>query len=76
MNLLVLSGAAYVVFTAAPPGQDGHHHVNCQPQSYWLSKFLARGYHFNLDATDRVKEGWSSLGRLSHMARNVMVLSP
>jgi len=24
-----------ILITAAPPGQDGTHHVNCQPQEYW-----------------------------------------
>lgn len=33
-----------VVFSAAPPGQGGDHHVNEQPYDYWRRKFEARGY--------------------------------
>lgn len=33
-----------VLFTAAPPGQPGTHHVNCQPKEYWVEKFNKRGY--------------------------------
>ena len=28
-----------VLLTAAPPGQEGHHHVNCQPKKYWENIF-------------------------------------
>lgn len=33
-----------VMFSAAPPGQGGEHHVNEQPLSYWFEKFGRRGY--------------------------------
>lgn len=28
-----------VLFTAASPGQDGHGHINCQPQIFWEDLF-------------------------------------
>jgi cyclopropane fatty-acyl-phospholipid synthase-like methyltransferase len=28
-----------VLFSAAVPGQEGLHHVNCQPHEYWHEKF-------------------------------------
>ncbi len=33
-----------VVFTAAPPGQGGSHHVNEQPQRYWEDLFAESGF--------------------------------
>jgi SAM-dependent methyltransferase len=33
-----------VVFSAAPPGQKGSHHVNLRPQSYWLKAFEEYGF--------------------------------
>lgn len=33
-----------VAFSAAIPGQGGTHHVNEQFQSYWISRFRARGF--------------------------------
>ncbi len=33
-----------VLFSAAPPGQGGEHHINEQPYEYWRDLFAARGY--------------------------------
>lgn len=33
-----------VLFSAAPPGQGGEHHVNEQPYAYWRDHFAACGY--------------------------------
>lgn len=33
-----------VLFSAAPPGQGGTHHVNEQPLSYWVEHFAKCGY--------------------------------
>ena len=44
-NLLdTLTNGRVVCMTHAVPGQDGHHHVNCQPDEYWISHMEARGY--------------------------------
>ncbi len=70
---LLTSYMCPVVFTAAPPGQDGHHHVNCQPQSYWQDLFLNHGAVQDYTATESLKRRWGALKRLSHMRHNVMV---
>lgn len=41
-NLCTLSDR--ILLTAAPPDQGGHHHVNCQPKTYWIDKFHKRGF--------------------------------
>lgn len=33
-----------IFFTAALPGQGGTGHINCQPKSFWIDKFLQRGW--------------------------------
>jgi SAM-dependent methyltransferase len=33
-----------IVWSAAPPGQEGDGHINCQPPGYWLERFAARGW--------------------------------
>jgi cyclopropane fatty-acyl-phospholipid synthase-like methyltransferase len=33
-----LSNGKIVAMTHALPGQHGHHHVNCQPDEYWIEK--------------------------------------
>lgn len=34
----------YIMMTYAVPGQPGWHHVNCQPQSYWVERLEAWGF--------------------------------
>jgi SAM-dependent methyltransferase len=34
----------YVLFSAAPPGQGGEHHINEKPYEYWREKFEQRGF--------------------------------
>lgn len=64
----------HLVFTAAPPGQDGHHHVNCKPKGYWLDLFAAHAMIEDEELTAELRRRWGRLERLSHMTRNLMVL--
>ena len=49
-NLIdTLCNGKIVAMTAAPPGQEGHHHVNCQPSEYWIDKMASRGYRLSED---------------------------
>lgn len=41
-NLCSLSGC--LVVSAAPPGQKGHYHYNCQLPKYWDKKFAERNF--------------------------------
>lgn len=45
----------YVLCTAALPGHEGHHHVNCQPHEYWVEKFANYGFTFDAEATETIK---------------------
>lgn len=36
-----------VLMTHAEPGQPGHHHVNCQPASYWIDVMADAGFRFD-----------------------------
>jgi hypothetical protein len=35
-----------LAMTHAVPGQRGHHHVNCQPDDYWIERVASRGMRF------------------------------
>lgn len=39
-----LANGRVICMTAAPPGQHGYHHVNCQPVEYWVERLGTRGY--------------------------------
>ena len=67
-----LGGA--VAFTAAPIGQSGHDHINCQPlYYYWVDKFRARGFEVDDDATVKLKQAWAPVTRMWWYAANVCV---
>lgn len=47
-NVMPLFAACqYAVVTAAPPGKNGHHHVNCRPPRYWKQVFADYGMAFD-----------------------------
>ena len=39
-----LTNGRIIAMTHAVPGQGGHHHVNCQPEQYWIRLITERGY--------------------------------
>lgn len=45
-----------ICMTHALPGQGGHHHVNLQPQTYWVSHLERRGALLLEEDTRRVRE--------------------
>jgi hypothetical protein len=51
----MLSGKI-IAMTHAVPGQPGFHHVNLQPQAYWVSQFARRGAVLLEEDTRRVRE--------------------
>ncbi|QIO20961.1 methyltransferase domain-containing protein [Haloarcula sp. JP-L23] len=52
----VTAAAPRVVFTAAPPGHRGTHHVNEAPREYWIEKFQSNGFSYAAAETDRLQE--------------------
>jgi len=47
--------AKFIAMTFAEPGQSGYHHVNCQPQEYWIEKVEALGFKFNKEYTEELR---------------------
>jgi len=45
-----------VAITYAPPDWPGHHHVNCQPEEYWIEQFEKRLLTYDKDTTMRMRE--------------------
>jgi len=50
-----LSYCNRVLMTYAPPGQNGRHHVNCQPQSYWINIFDNWGFELDIETSYEVR---------------------
>lgn len=49
----------YALITYAPPGWDGHHHVNLQDENYWINVFESYGFKHSLDLTTRLRDASS-----------------
>lgn len=73
VRYLTTHATRYVVFTAAPPGQGGHDHINEQPPEYWEELFKDCGWIKDYESTEELKDRWCRLRRLSHMTNNVVV---
>jgi len=68
--------SGYVLFSAAPPGQRGEHHIGCRPAQEWRGMFYERGVSYREDYTRQLCHliAWVS-GPASHwLASNLMVL--
>ena len=44
-----------IIFTAAPPGQGGTGHINCQPKEFWIEKFEKKGWILSIKETEAIK---------------------
>ena len=60
----------YVAITHALPRQRGVHHVNCQPQSYWIGKFEEQGYRFGRLLTTRSRSDTLVANEKHHWRRS------
>jgi len=72
-NLLkTFQNAKIVAMTHAFPGQPGYHHVNSQPQSYWIEKMTKAGFKLLDVDTKRVREYAEKDGAI-HLQRSGLV---
>lgn len=63
-----------LVFSSAPPGQNGDHHTNTQPPWYWREKFYNAGISYRADLTMQLSHIWSWVaGPLMWIGANVAV---
>lgn len=68
------SSSTTILFTAAPPGQGGRHHVNLKPVQYWIQKFDERHYCYQKSLTDEFKKELDvTISTLSWMKTNIMI---
>jgi len=63
----------YVYFTAAPPGQDGHGHINCRPHYEWKTLFQKKGYIINDKLTKKLKSDLSGIKEATWIKANSMM---
>lgn len=56
----------WFAMTHATPGQQGHHHVNCQLPSFWMSYMQANGFRLDVEFSLDMR---ASLNRFNDAAR-------
>lgn len=65
--------APLIVFTAAQPGQEGSGHINEQPKSYWIERFVSAGARHNIEASEELSRAFAAANVSSWFERNVLV---
>lgn len=63
-----------ILFSAAPPGQDGTGHINCQPKEYWIDLFAKCGRTPLESITEHIAANWKRLGAPDYIVKNLIVL--
>jgi SAM-dependent methyltransferase len=72
-NLLrSLTAGKILAMTHAIPGQDGHHHVNCQTDVYWCDHLGALGFSLMEEDTNRIRE-IGTLDGAAHIAKSGLI---
>ena len=70
----LIEDGGWLVFTAAPPGQMGEHHVNLQSSFWWRERLSSAGLSWHRDATIRLAYLWKEVtGPMHHLPANVQV---
>ena len=62
-----------IIFTAAPPGQGGHFHINEQPKEFWIEKFQAKGFTYEVQISQKIRDEARKNNILSWYSDNFMV---
>lgn len=62
--------AKYIIITHAVPGQWGHHHVNCQPYTYWKDLLFKDGLKFSASESLKIRD--LSTMKANHIKRSGM----
>lgn len=69
------SCSSQLVLTAAQPGQGGTGHINEQPKSFWIERFQARGFEYDVARSGRLSAALRAPGVLPNLSENVMAFT-
>lgn len=64
----------YIFFTAAPPGQTGHGHINCRQHKYWIKKFKSLGFKVDKSKNEKLNRKLKSIDKANHLKKNFFLL--
>lgn len=75
VDKLTAVATRWIYFTAAPPGQGGHGHINCRPMTDWLRWFEARGWELDEKKTSELRTRIADLDQATWLPGNSVVLA-
>lgn len=70
-NLVNATGKR-LLFTAAPPGQEGTGHINCRPKQFWVDEF-SKHLTYNPELSDEIAAAWGLQGAPWYIVKNLIV---
>lgn len=67
--------SGFVIFSAAPPGQGGEHHIGCRPATHWRGMFYEHSISYRDDLTRQLAHLFGYVtGPASHwLAANLQI---
>jgi SAM-dependent methyltransferase len=76
VETLTRAARGWIYFTAAPPGQGGHGHINCRPHAEWMAEFDERGWQVDEQRTRELRQDLERLERAAWLRGNSFLLAP
>ncbi len=76
VDRLIHVASDWIFFTAAPPGQGGHGHLNCRPRSDWVEIFERQGWREAVATTAAMKQCLRQLELAHWLGSNAIVFRP
>ncbi len=70
-NVTILSDT--IVFTAAPPGQGGHFHINEQPKEFWFNLFENNGFYYDSGLSQKIQSEFREKKVIWWYSDNLMI---
>jgi SAM-dependent methyltransferase len=74
VRTLVRLARETIYFTAAPPGQFGHGHINCRPHADWLQWFADAGWELDRGVTEALRAALEELRQARWLQPNSFAL--
>lgn len=75
VRALASAATSWIYFTAAPPGQGGHGHINCRPKVEWLALFAELGWYEDEARLTALKTGLAALENVPWLEVNSTLLA-
>lgn len=69
-NVIDFTGK-HLLFTAAPPGQQGTGHINLRPKEFWIEQF-SKELMYDEEMTKDISENWRILGAPEYICNNLI----